>query len=149
MSLFGVYTEQHINLTFTDLGNERYNHYCQPDANVPVPVLEEDFTDEDGRRGYWCVPVNKLADFAIFLYQGKDQLTATCRVVHTPMRWNYWHHSLRWEISTGPMEEIADKKLRENTARKIGHSARVAISHFAKSTVPGTPALAKTCYCNN
>jgi hypothetical protein len=148
MSLLDIYNERHISLTLTEHGKEVYNHYCGPDEDVPVPVLDRDFTNH-AVRGFWCAPVNRLADIPFAYTIGEDPFTATCRVVHTPMRWNYWHHSLRWITDIGPIEAIEDEKKRKKIARRIGHSARVAISHFAVHGVPEVTMLPKTCYCKN
>ena len=148
MSLFGIYNAQHINLKLTANGNLVYNHYCEPDEDVPTPVPDRDFTN-DGARGFWCAPVSKLAEIPFAYTRGNDQLTVICKVVHTPVKWNFWHHSLRWVTDAGPLEEIEDKNKRENVARRIGHSARAAISHFAKYKVPESPLLPRTCYCKN
>lgn len=42
-------------------------------------------------------PVNKLNGLSIPYNKGaKDGFTAICRILHTPVRSNFWHFSLRW-----------------------------------------------------
>jgi hypothetical protein len=146
-SLLGVYNLNHISIELTAEGKRIFSHYCQPNEEVDLPELNiHYFRNLD--RHFWCASI-RLLDGQSFEYtRGKDPFIAICKVVQTPMKWNYWHFSIRWDTDLGPLENL-DEKLRRNVARRIGHSARVIISHFAKTELPIFPELPQTCYCTN
>ena len=68
-------------------------HYCNPDDRVEIPLFEIEFTN-DANRLFWCAKINQLNNVAFPYTRGKEPFT--CGVEHTPMKWNYWHFSLRW-----------------------------------------------------
>jgi hypothetical protein len=146
-SLLGVYNIAHIRLAFTPAGSERLMHYCAPDEFVDVPIFEEEFTN-DAIRHCWCIPINKLNN-VVFPYQiGNVHFNATCRVTHTPMKWNFWHFSLLWDTELGRLEDM-DSKDRKKIARKLGHTTRVELTHFATLGAPEAKVLDRACYCKN
>jgi hypothetical protein len=147
LSLYGVYNTTHISLEFTQEGKQKYMHYCAPDEPVDLPVFEEDFHN-DAQRLCWCAEIRKLDNIPFPFTMGEDPFTATCQVVHTPMRWNYWHFSLRWRTDAGDLEDMDDKQ-RKKVFRRIGHSVRTIISHFASLELPALSELPKECYCKN
>lgn len=147
MNLVGIFTIQHLNIQFTPDGKAKYVKYCEPNETVTPPSHNVDFSLSVNKR-FWCVPISKLDGVSFNYNRNNDTLSAICRVCHTPMRWNFWHFSIRWETNAGPLEEM-DEREKNKIAQKLGHSARVAISHFAKVEVPNHPLLPSICYSNN
>lgn len=146
-NLLGIYNAEHIYLDFTVEGKNRYMHYCAPSEKVDPPQLERDYRKNDDRY-FWCVAINRL-NRVIFKYPyGQGTLEATCIVKHTPMFWNFWHFSLRWETNLGLLTKIGTNA-EGKTAQKIGHSVRSALSLFTKVGAPEKySVLAKDCYCS-
>src|SRR6185312_10144286 len=130
----GVFTAQHNNLIFTEEGKSKYMQYCQPNEGVQPPVDVIDFSTAIN-RGCWYIRIDKLNRKSFEYKQNNDTLLATSRVQHTPMKWNFWHFSLRWDLNSGPIEELEEREQRK-IAQKIGHSARVLISHHATMVLP-------------
>jgi hypothetical protein len=146
-SLYGIYNLSHINLNFTKAGKDRLMHYCRPDEEVEIPVFGTEFTN-DAVRHRWFARIGDLHNVPFNYTRSNDPFVAICIVRHTPMKWNFWHFSLRWETDLGPLEELEERK-RKNVAKRIGHSVRAEIARLAKLDVPETPALEKRCYCKN
>lgn len=146
-SLLGVYKISHIFLDFTVAGKQKYMTYCPPDDVVETPVYDTDFFTNDNRH-YWCVLINQLHNREFKYEKDNLPLTATCIVKHTPMRWNFWHFSLRWKLETELFEGLPDKT-RRKIAKKIGQAVRVTIAQFAIVHEPEHPVLPQNCYCKN
>jgi hypothetical protein len=147
LSLLGIYKEEHIILQFTREGIEKYMHYCDPDEMVAMPVYETDYILKENRR-YWCAPINRLNEREFEYTREEESFIAKCFVLHTPMRWNFWHFSLRWSTNLGTLDSL-EEKLRKKVAKRIGHSARSVIAQFATITIPPHPILPKECYYKN
>jgi hypothetical protein len=128
LSLLGIYRPEHITLNFTVAGKEKYMHYCKPDEAVDVPVFDTEFNHSSGRF-FWCANIKKLNNRTFDYTRGHDPFIATCLVKHTPMKWNYWHFSLRWSTDLGLLDNL-DERQRKNIAKRIGQAVRVTISHF-------------------
>jgi hypothetical protein len=122
-------------------------HYCQPDESIKPPVINIDFDTKTGRY-FWCVPIVQLHNKSFDYSRGGKTFVAICKVVHTPMKWNFWHFSLRWKVDTEMLEDMEQKE-KDKVAQKLGHSARVIIAHFARLEHPEHPVLPKNCYCKN
>jgi hypothetical protein len=146
-SLLGIFTTQHNNLSFTTEGKAKYMFYCEPSEEVQPPMEFIDFSIA-GNRGCWCVQISKVDGKAFEYKQNKDTLLATSRVQHTPMKWNFWHFSLRWDLNSGPIENLEERE-QKKIAQKIGHAARVLISHHATANVPPHEMLPAECYSGN
>lgn len=147
MSLLGIYRPQDIFIQLTESGKIKFNHYCEPDANVPVPVFEEEFILNEDRH-YWWVPIDKLSNKEFPYERDNHPFVATCMVEHSPMRWNFWHFSLKWKTDLGDLEDLPEKQ-KKNVDRRIAHSARALIAKFAIIEFPENLILPKNCYCKN
>ena len=148
-SLLGIYQTAHIFLEFTDEGKDKYMAYCKPDEVVEVPEYQNHYLLNNNRH-YWCAPLIQLYNRQFKYERDNLPLTATCIVIHTPMRWNFWHFSLRWELHTNEkLEDIENDKTRKKIAKKIGQFVRVAIAHFAIIYQPEHDILPPNCYCKN
>ena len=147
MSLLGVYNRQHIFLDFTEQGKQQFMHYCEPDEEVETPEHVKHFFSNPNRH-FWCAPIRKLHNVDFDYTRNNESCVATCIVKHTPMRWNFWHFSLRWTINSGSLDDLEEKP-RKKIARRIGHAARVVIAQFASIKIPHHPVLPDPCYCKN
>jgi hypothetical protein len=146
-SLLGIYKPEHIHVSFTEEAGKIFHTYCAPDEDVQVPIYQEEFFLNSNRK-FWCAAIDKLHNREFIYNSGTEQFIATCIVKHTPTRGNYWHFSLRWTTNTGSLDDMDDKQ-RRSIAKKIGHSAIVAICQFAKIELPEFEALSKSCYLKN
>lgn len=144
MSLLGIYKPDHIYLDFTPKGKLKFLSYCEPDIDPVIPIFENDFVLNENRH-FWWIPIEKVHKKKVEYKSHDKPFVATCFVCHTPMLWNYWHFSLRWNTELGPLDKM-DEKLRKKAAKRIGHSARVIISHFASIDDPDLTILPPTCY---
>jgi hypothetical protein len=142
-SLFGIYNNRHITLQFTTQGKEKYMHYCAANETVEAPVFPDEF-NKDAITLFWTVPINMLNNVTFDYTRSNNPYTTICLVRHTPMLWNFWHFSLRWSV----LEELHGNE-RRNIAKRIGHSARATISHFAKIVTPLNQVLPANCYNQN
>ncbi len=111
-----------------------------PDEEVETPVHEVDFIINNNRH-YWCAPINRLHKREFKYERDNLPLTATCFVKHTPMKWNFWHFSLHWELQTGELLENMTEKEKKKIARNLGQAVRVTIAHFAVIQEPEHPIL--------
>jgi hypothetical protein len=144
-SLLGIYQPHHVFIEFTKDGKAHYMYYCAPDEQVEPPTFEKDYISNPNRH-FWCVPIAKLNNRTFTYNRENNEFNATCLVKHTPMKWNYWHFSLRWKTDAGFLENLEERE-RKKVAKKIGQSARVSIAHFAIITKPQHPHLSSEYYC--
>ena len=147
MSLLGIYTPDHIFLEFTDEGNVKFMEYCDPDIDPETPVFEKEFNTNENRR-FWWMPISKVHNVQFNYTRSNEPYLATCMVRHTPMLWNYWHFSLRWSTDLGELENLEERQ-RKKVAKRIGHAARVSISHFASIDPPIFEPLESSCFTKN
>ncbi len=144
MSLLGIYTPEHVLLSFTESGSEKYFKYCNADANPEIPKDVLDFSLKPDRN-YWCIPISKLHNLSFAYSSNQEPYSAICEVCHTPMLWNFWHFSLRWKTDQCDLKTLDDKK-RRNISKRIGHAVRVTISQFASIQEPTYNVLPEKCY---
>lgn len=147
MSLLGNYTTDHIFLEFTNEGKSKFMEYCEPDIEPDTPIFETDF-NTDSNRHFWWIPISKIHNIQFDYTRSNEPYLATCKVQHTPMRWNYWHFSLRWSTDLGELENLEEKQ-RKKVAKRIGHAARVSIAHFASIENPTPAFLDSKCFRKN
>ncbi len=91
-SVFGVFTADYSKIKVT---NESYNEYCAPNITIPVPKHPDDF-EMINTRDYWFILISKIQNLEVTYKFGEETFKAVCHVIHTPMKWNYWHFSIRW-----------------------------------------------------
>jgi hypothetical protein len=148
-SLLGIYDLKHIQIDLTNIGRKEYCVYCQPDENIPVPIFNEHFV-LNLNRGFWVVKIGKIlgqeANFTFGDIEGK--FIAICYVVHTPMRWNYWHFSIRWYLPDIKifLNELSDIKLRNKYAKRLSGEARALIAQFGEINYPNFYLIPNDCY---
>lgn len=68
----------------------------EDDREIQAPVFGTDF-DYDNTKGAIYFKIARLKNFSIPYNIGeKDGFIALCKIIHTPVRANFWHFSLRW-----------------------------------------------------
>ncbi len=147
LSLLGIFSINHIYLDFTEEGKQKYMRYCDPDALVAPPVYPNDFAINQNRH-YWWISIPQLNNVRFQYTRSNKPEVATCLVQHTPMLWNFWHFSLRWETEFGKLESL-DARERRKAAQRIGHAARVTIAHYASIENPVYTTLEESCFNKN
>lgn len=136
-SLLGVFKTSYIKIDLTSLGNEKYNSYCDPDIEVEIPIFQEDFILKEG-RGFWVVMIGDINHTTADYTKGgiDTKFKATCIIEHTPMKWNYWHFSIRWKTEDQEYWHQLSKSQSKKLAKRLGHEARANIAKFAKIAEP-------------
>ena len=147
-SLLGVFETSFIQIDLTDLGKEKYNDYCEPDIEVELPIFNTDFTVKES-RGFWVVLIGDINETTADYTKGDidTKFKATCIIQHTPMKWNYWHFSIRWKTEEqGFWHQLGDNQ-KKKLAKRLGHEARANIAKFAKIEEPNYSQLALEHFC--
>jgi len=136
-SLLGVFETTYIKIALTTLGIQNYSHYCEPDTVVEIPIFNSDFTIKDS-RGYWIVLIGDINKLIADYTRGENNMKfkAECVIMHTPMKWNYWHFSIRWYTDElGYWHQLEDK-IKTKLSKRLAHEARSSIAKFAKIDEP-------------
>lgn len=147
MNLLGIFKTNYIFLAFTDEGSDKYMHECPSNELVEPPIFQKDYFLNTNRH-YWCIQARYLRNERFEYKIGEETFIATCLIVHTPMRWNFWHFSLRWRLDSGLLEDLAPNK-RKSIAKKLEHSVKSRIIQFARMEEPIHETLPRECYCKN
>lgn len=137
-SLLGVFEPSHSYIELTPEGKEVYaKEYCTPDCEVDAPIYETHF-DWDESKGFWFVKIEFIEGQLAEYINSSPSLKATCSVQHTPMKWNFWHFSIRWRFEDGRFyHELPDSERKKDRLRKrLSHEARSIIAKFADTVEP-------------
>lgn len=134
-SLLGIFMPDHISI---HVFNKDYQVECEPDIDVPVPIYKQDFSLIEKRNG-WYILISKIAGKKAEYINGetKKSTTATCEVFHTPMKWNYWHFSVRWFVHEFNefYHKLSEEK-KQTWYKKLSHAIRVEIKKYGTDKVP-------------
>ena len=133
-SLLGIFEISHIQIQLTSNGKTEYNHYCEPNIDVEVPIYQDHF-EIDSDKFYWVVLIRNLNNVLVDYTKSNLPFTAECVVMHTPMKWNYWHFSIRWQTDEGFAHSLSDKE-RKKLLGRLGQEARSHIAMFATIKEP-------------
>ena len=144
-SLLGVFEIEHLKIELTSTGKSKYNKYCEPDCTVSTPVFKKDYHIKSDRH-FWSLLISKINNNKANYEKSKLPLTAECKVQHSPMKWNYWHFSIRWQTQDGLWHELPDNEKRKRWSRRLAHEVRSLIAMFAKIEEPNYFELEKSCY---
>ena len=78
------------------------------DVNIPS---EED-AEYHGQRGAFYLKIEDCAGHRV-KSEGQDEITVICDVLHTPIRCNFWHFSLRWKDKEGAyFDDLTPKRIK-------------------------------------
>ena len=142
-SLFGVFNLENVKIRVT---NSDYQEYCEPNIEVIPPVFGTDFENVED-RGYWSIMISSINNQEIN-YED-DSLKAICKVVHTPMKWNFWHFSIHWFILD--INDYWHKNLNYQTTkirRKLATEARGLLKQFGRPIILSSKVINPECYSN-
>ncbi len=133
-SLLGIFEVKHNQIQLTKNGKLKYNEYCAPDIEVEIPIYQEHFNIDTSKR-YWVILIGAIHGTFVDYTKSDLPFTAECIVQHTPMKWNYWHFSIRWLTEDGFWHELSDKE-RKKIAGRLAQEARSHIAMFATIQEP-------------
>lgn len=143
-SLLGVFEVTHIQIQLTEVGKTKYNDYCQPDANIDVPIFQQDF-ERNTSRHFWVILIKDILNAEVDYLKSNTPFKANCIIQHTPMKWNFWHFSIRWKVEDGYWHELTEKE-QEKLAKRLGSEVRAYISKYAKVEEPNYEELDEILY---
>ena len=143
-SLLGVFKNDYIKIQLTEEGNKRYNEYCEP--NEPVPPPQEDDYTHVLNRNAWYIQISLLQGLTVPYNKGEDEMFAECEILHTPMRWNFWHFSIRWTVQT---EQFRMGKNAKKWEQRLCNAARNILSEIITITKPFDVEIPASCYHSN
>lgn len=147
--LFGIFRSEHIKLQLTPEGVNEYKDYCEPDCIVKPPVFNEHFKIDEGIK-YWAIKINDIAGKTIeYKNPTTNQvLKATCRVMHTPKKSNFWHYSIDWETEDGLFRDLKPilKNFDRKVAKKFGPGALLLFTKHATINEPSTETIPDELY---
>jgi len=147
-SLLGVYDILHVQIELTTQGKQKFGQDWIPNEQVTAPQYLSEFIINSG-RGFWVILIKKIQGIPVDYTKSNitTPFTAKCVVKHTPMKWNYWHFSIRWELDDGMYwHELQDKE-RAKLAKRLASEARAIIAKFAEIEEPNYSQLEKEEYC--
>jgi len=147
-SLLGVFQIEHIQISLTHIGIDVFSHYCEPDIVVePIPIYEQDFL-LDPERGCWLVQILKIHDEEADYKYNEDKLKAVCKVIHSPMAWNFWHFSVRWflEKDNCYWHELEESDRKKKWSQRLAHETRSLVRKFATIELPEPNEIQPECY---
>ncbi|MEQ8426043.1 MAG: hypothetical protein RIA63_15090, partial [Cyclobacteriaceae bacterium] len=133
-SLLGVFEIEHLKIELTEEGKRKYNEYCPPDFDAKVPIYKGDYVWNFDRH-FWSISIGDIDNVDVSYQRGDMPFKAKCLVIHTPMKWNFWHFSIRWRVDDEFWHNL-DSKAQRKLAKRLGHEARSHIAKFAKAEVP-------------
>jgi hypothetical protein len=143
-SLLGIFEVLHIQIELTDAGNAKYNDYCEPNATIDPPILHQDYLLNNSRH-FWVIHVKDIINAEVDYTKSNLPFKATCIIQHTPMKWNFWHFSIRWKTENGFWHELTEKE-QEKLAKRLGNEVRAYISKYAKVHEPNYTELDESFY---
>ncbi|MEP7268219.1 MAG: hypothetical protein ABI844_11385 [Saprospiraceae bacterium] len=139
-NILGLFKINDLKISLTNDGKSIYNHYCEPDEFVSRPKYLKHF---ESRKEivYFTIQISKINNYKFDFHLGSEIITAFCHVVHTPMKWNFWHFSLRWSKDNEYLHELPEKELGKGWGRQLSSAARASLVHFAETEIGDTKSL--------
>lgn len=144
-SLLGVFEVSHVQIQLTEDGKAKYNIYCKPDESIEPPVYQQDF-ELNTSRHFWVVLIKDIINAEVDYTKSNNlPFKANCIIEHTPMKWNFWHFSIRWKTEGNFWHELEEKE-QEKLAKRLGSEVRAYISKYAKVREPDYTELEEIFY---
>lgn len=145
-NLLGVFEMQHLDIALTENGKLKYNHYCNPNEIVDTPIFQTDF-DNNKVEKYFTLLISELNNYEIPYENGNEKYKGVCSIEHTPMKWNFWHFSIRWKnVDKEYLHLQNENKLKRGWARQLSSAAKSLIVQFARLNEPNYFVIPKNCY---
>jgi hypothetical protein len=133
-SLLGYFVYEHTQIELTEYGKKTYANYCLPNANMTLLSYPGDYIINDKRK-YWVIQAGAFYSLKTSIKIIDEDVEALSYVQHTPMMWNFWHFSIKWEIQKKGLldnKQIFSDKEQKKYADKIGSKVRSKIASLAK-----------------
>lgn len=144
-NLVGRFKLKHLKIELTEKGKKSFNVYCEPDFDVDLPVYDEDFVlNKD--RDKWFLPINYIENTEVDYNIAGVPYKAKCIIVHTPMKWNFWHYSIKWILDEGNYWDKLNHKNKKNWEVRLSFTARTHIKQLASMDIPEFKVLGKKHY---
>lgn len=147
-SLLGHFDPTFIEIELIKKGKELYNHYCNPDDSVKTPIKGIHYISNTSRT-FWTIKIGDVNNHPVQFQNVNGTFTANCQVLHTPMKWNYWHFSIRWFLPANNTywNELPDDQKKKAPFKKwLAHESRVLIKTHAKDILPNMELLPSNHY---
>ncbi len=118
-NLYGIFTLDDGLIEIIGERLEYYHQYCEPTETVIVPLFNQDFQRIENRK-FWYIKVGVLEELEVVYPGAKNstQFVAECKICHTPMRWNFWHFSIRWLIRPDEEKDFWLNEIPSNQQKK-------------------------------
>jgi len=148
-NLLGIFELKHIAIYLTADGKKLYNTYCLPDAEVKPLIYNTDFQITNNRK-YFTIKIADISNIPVpFVINGIEK-KAKCLIEHTPMKWNFWHFSIRWindnsEYLHDQNENLFDRP-KQGWVRLLSTAARAMLVHYADTNEIDYQVISKSCY---
>jgi len=144
-----IYDDTKIKLTAE--GNAMFGEYCLPSYKGERLYSPEHFDIKEDRK-FWVIPAGLFDGIKVTITLGTTDVEAVSYIQHTPMKWNFWHFSLRWIVETRgdlliwtDVDDREAKKIRD----KIGSKARSKLAALARYNFHGPQFILKPqCFQN-
>ena len=145
-NLLGIFEPRHLSISLNDEGKIEFNHYCSPEEKVDVPIFNKHFIVE-ADINYFSILISDIQNQKIPYYLGDDLVLGTCRIEHTPMKWNFWHFSIRWVNNNGDyLHNQKDNKFKSGWTKQLSSAAKALIVQYAKVNEPNYFVIPARCY---
>lgn len=127
-NLIGTFLPQDSAFQLTTTGKEIYTQLWLPDMGPITPPSEgQDYVHEPDFESLF-LKVSDLSQLIIpYSREGKPGFVATCRPVHTPIKGNFWHVSLRWFNEEGDIYAQTGR-----WRRRLLTTARIQLIEFGQ-----------------
>lgn len=135
-NLLSVFQIEDIYISLTTIGNSVYNQYCNPDEEVETPLFEHHFI-LDKHRKYFYINISNINNQLIPYELENETFYCKCFIVHTPMKWNFWHFSIRWKTHDDKwLHDFDNNKFKKGWVKRLSNLAKSFIANFAKIEIP-------------
>ncbi|MEK7253729.1 MAG: hypothetical protein AAB316_03225, partial [Bacteroidota bacterium] len=115
---------------------EYFGEAWQEGEEVEIPTGDE--CERQEKRGAFYLKAGELdKQEAEYLVNGTEKIKAVCHIIHTPVRCNFWHFSVRWlpeKAEAMPTSKSVKNMLKTQVRRLILENAVLKAPEF--SAVP-------------
>lgn len=132
-NLLGIFKEEDCLISFCKPITKDFLDLWSAGDIINIPLFPEDF-EKDDTRGLFYLKISDFSGKQFNYLTGQGEIrTAVCHVLHTPVKSNFWHFSLRWHDEKGDL--ITDQKAKGDRKRVLT-AAKSLIQEFAKLESP-------------
>jgi hypothetical protein len=145
-SLLGHYSEDHTKIKLTNKGQSEYGE-CEPNY-LGTPLIKPDDYTLDDERLYWIIKCSFVNSLVVPIVHNEISIDTVSFIKHTPMKWNFWHHSIRWKIEDVAISDLTEYSNRQKQTlhQKIGAFARAIIAQNADLVINIYPTIDDNCF---